>query len=872
MATALGPPAISFLRPTSSLSSFSDSGSVHNDHDHSGIPRFPHTRAQLAAIARQYKPDGYGDAEGDVSAVSSSFVGRVVGLLDGEREDDVKSLLKDTFGPSIPEDELEQHVLDLMHKHRDDIDNVPFLFLTPTRRPISRPSSRASTHSARLIPNRPDTPNSAPSSPLAMIFRRPHTPLTSPLGIQAQSNSYISARSESPGASPIFTHAQFAVSLPSSPMSSPRLLNAKASEFRPIPRPLSAASSNPGSLAALRADTPSPDMWAPPSRPTSKLAIAAPLTPDNSLLPRAFTPTSSLRSSMRPDEHDDDDDPFDPFAARPIPRSFHSSTSDELLWGNSPISSSSLSADDMPFHHVFGGTMDYDTPPKQKQDDDMDPEVAAMLTDGMTPFDVLSSVFGATLAPSELEEALAANGYDFERAMTWLVDRSLTNHTAPSQPRVQSVGNRVMVVQRDGQSGIRGGRAAFHGPQGRNGGRFVNGRPAPGGNRVCRYFLAGECLRADCRFSHDLERALCRFWLRGTCAKGETCEFLHHLPQEIDVSGLNGAMSRMDIHGGQQETNASAPLDEFPSLNHAIGSNNNRRGGHGLGRGDSSFDPSRTRFAAAVKRPAPQSQIPKDPATLAARREAMGSSAEPLHPNTAIVAPKPSPRIKLKSPSLLPTLPTGEAVNKLYMTYRERALRLGAARNACLSRAADAWRRGDGAAAKRFSREGHDLNAKMAAEMVEAAGKLVRERARLAEQAARARDVTWSDDPGDRSVRGRVCGAGLGITLGIASQTNSGETKLTPEERTEAMLDLHGLHAAEATEVLEEFLLALERENFYGLAFLIVGEEKHTGTQDPSRGASKTRLATGVREWLHMWGYPWSERDGVICVDPLTHG
>lgn len=131
-------------------------------------------------------------------------------------------------------------------------------------------------------------------------------------------------------------------------------------------------------------------------------------------------------------------------------------------------------------------------------------------------------------------------------------------------------------------------------------------------------------------------------------------------------------MSRMDIHGGQQETNASAPLDEFPSLNHAIGSNNNRRGGHGLGRGDSSFDPSRTRFAAAVKRPAPQSQIPKDPATLAARREAMGSSAEPLHPNTAIVAPKPSPRIKLKSPSLLPTLPTGEAVNKLYMTYRER--------------------------------------------------------------------------------------------------------------------------------------------------------------------------------------------------------
>ncbi|KAI0349802.1 hypothetical protein OH77DRAFT_1499386 [Trametes cingulata] len=880
MAATLEPPSISLLRPSSSLSSVSDSASTHNDNDQTGHVRFPHTRAQLAAIARLYKPDTYGgEAEGDASAISSSFVGRVVSLLDGEREDELKSLLKDTFGPNIPEDEMEQHVLDLMHKHRDDIDNVPFLFLTPTRRPISRPSSRASTHSARLIPNRPDTPNSAPSSPLAMIFRRPHTPLTSPLGTQAQPASYISARSDSPGASPIITHAQFAVSLPSSPMSSPRLLNAKASEFKPIPRPLSAASSNPGSLAALRADTPSPDLWAPPSRPTSKLAIAAPLTPDSSLLPRAITPNSSLRSSMRPDEHDDEDDPFDPFAARTIPRSFHSSTSDELLWGNSPISSSSLSADDSPFHHVFGGTMDrnsqpYDAQSSQKQDDDMDPEVAAMLTDGMTPFDVLSSVFGATLAPSELEEALAANGYDFERAMNWLVDRSLPNHPAPAQPRVQSVGNRVMIVQRDAHAGpVRGGRATFHGPQGRNGGRFVNGRPAPGGNRVCRYFLAGECLRADCRFSHDLERALCRFWLRGTCAKGETCEFLHHLPQEIDVSGLNNAMSRMDVHNGQQETKQAASMDEFPTLHHAVGrDNSNRRGGYGFGRGDGSYDPSRTRFAAAVKRPAPQAQVPKDPATLAARREAMGTSAEPLHPNTAIVAPKPSPRIKLRPPTLLPTLPTGEAVNKLYMAYRQRALRLGAARNACLSRAADAWRRGDGAAAKRFSREGHDLNAKMAAEMVEAAGKLVRERARLAEQAVRGRDASWSDDPGDRSVRGRICGAGLGVLLGIASQSASGDTKLTPEERTEAMLDLHGLHAAEATEVLEEFLLALEREHFYGLAYLIVGEEKHTGTQDPARGASKTRLATGVREWLHMWGYPWSERDGVICVDPLTHG
>jgi len=206
------------------------------------------------------------------------------------------------------------------------------------------------------------------------------------------------------------------------------------------------------------------------------------------------------------------------------------------------------------------------------------------------------------------------------------------------------------------------------------------------------------------------------------------------------------------------------------------------------------------------------------------------------------------------------------------MTYRSRALQLGAARNACLSRAADAWRRGDGAAAKRFSREGHDLNAKMATEAADAAGKLVRERARAAEIAVRNRDASWSDDQGDRTSRGKACGGGLGVCLGIASQSTGEDTsKLTPEERTEVVLDLHGLHSNEASEVLEEFLLSLEREHFFGIAYVIVGEEKHTGTQDPGRGASRARLATGVKEWLHTWGYPWNEREGIIWVDPLTH-
>lgn len=319
--------------------------------------------------------------------------------------------------------------------------------------------------------------------------------------------------------------------------------------------------------------------------------------------------------------------------------------------------------------------------------------------------------------------------------------------------------------------------------------------------------------------SHDLERALCRFWLRGTCAKHENCEFLHHLPKDVDIASLNAVLSRANVPPGIGPLAAhTPPPDEFPVL---AFDNNNASTGRGRKYGDRTYnDPGRTRFAAAVKKPVltttqhPMEEMGNGAGAAnnhLARREIMGPAADNIHHQSAIVAPRPSPRLKLRPPVLLPTLPTGESLNSLYMSYRARALQLGSARNACLSRAADAWRRGDGAAAKRFSREGHDLNGKMSLEMADAAKKLVRERAKVAEQAVRSRDASWSDDPGDRSARGKACGAGLGVCLGVASVNPGGanEVKGSQEERTEIMLDLHGLHSNEATEVLELFLLAV---------------------------------------------------------------
>lgn len=62
--------------------------------------KFPHTRAQLSAIARHHKPTDHHDAEpdaDDLNRVPSSLVNKVVSLLVDENEDELKALLKETY-------------------------------------------------------------------------------------------------------------------------------------------------------------------------------------------------------------------------------------------------------------------------------------------------------------------------------------------------------------------------------------------------------------------------------------------------------------------------------------------------------------------------------------------------------------------------------------------------------------------------------------------------------------------------------------------------------------------------------------------------------------------------------------------------------
>ncbi|KDN41341.1 hypothetical protein K437DRAFT_269738 [Tilletiaria anomala UBC 951] len=434
-----------------------------------------------------------------------------------------------------------------------------------------------------------------------------------------------------------------------------------------------------------------------------------------------------------------------------------------------------------------------------------------------------------------------------------------------------------------------------------------------GASRVCRYYLAGECRRADCRFSHDLGRALCRFWLKGQCLN-DPCSFLHDydvvnslasgIASSASISGGNNGSAYGGEGGASSASTSEGPetplasAEDFPSL--SGGGGDMQSSGYGPGKAPSApawqtlskrntNDASRTRWAQALQR----KNVP--PALAAVRagerafvpgsaRNAPTSAAptQPLLPPSApLTRPSPS-RIALRAPSLLPTLSVGRSAASAYAAHRSGTLALSDGRNRALAKAGEAWRRGDGAAARAWSQEGTALNARLAEESKTAAQALLRERhAELRERLLNSGSdgggwgtgAAASDEPGAKGMRGKLVGAGLGVCLGVARKEGvPGGAKLAVEERVECLLDLHGLHAIEAVEMAEVFLLGLERENLRGLAYLAVGEGRHSARVSARDGdRRRMQLSGAVKQFLASWGYPFASVEGVLVVDPCTH-
>ncbi|KAI1992110.1 hypothetical protein LOZ54_001868 [Ophidiomyces ophidiicola] len=172
----------------------------------------------------------------------------------------------------------------------------------------------------------------------------------------------------------------------------------------------------------------------------------------------------------------------------------------------------------------------------------------------MSPYDILRSVLGDRNSNDDIEAALVANGYDLGATIAALTEKDAVNNTATSSNEGRILVGKSMAMELS--------------------------RPSTPSNQtrspiVCKYWLStGQCLRADCRFSHDLTNHICKYWLVGNCLAGDACPFSHD-PSAL-VGCLNFGVNANTTFGSsatqsQQMLHPHDNYEAFPALQQAIG-------------------------------------------------------------------------------------------------------------------------------------------------------------------------------------------------------------------------------------------------------------------------------------------------------------
>lgn len=111
----------------------------------------------------------------------------------------------------------------------------------------------------------------------------------------------------------------------------------------------------------------------------------------------------------------------------------------------------------------------------------------------MSPYDMLRSILGQTRTDEEIEASLAAHGYDLSATIVAIMEQQSQDVGLPAGGPDEPKG--VLI----GKSISPDARPATPNSQGRSG-------------AICKFYMStGQCLRADCRFSHDLSNHLCKY-------------------------------------------------------------------------------------------------------------------------------------------------------------------------------------------------------------------------------------------------------------------------------------------------------------------------------------------------------------------------
>ncbi|KAL8999675.1 MAG: hypothetical protein Q9169_001492 [Polycauliona sp. 2 TL-2023] len=485
----------------------------------------------------------------------------------------------------------------------------------------------------------------------------------------------------------------------------------------------------------------------------------------------------------------------------------------------------------------------------------------------MSPYDMLRSVLGDHKTDEDIEAALAANGYDLSLTIMSLMG---PQPSFPQEPEyVSQEGGEVLI----GKS-MATERAVTAGQTSR-------GRSPI----VCKYFLSGgRCMRADCRFSHDLSGHICKYWMMGNCLAGDSCIFSHDPALLISTlntdggDGLSQAPSfQVQDYGSfpsLQQTSQYSQNQSSPYQTNSYQYSGSPLGNNYMGSARRNFEQRSTSTNGVSSSPGSYTSRPisrhrsREPSPYVAFEDneafpALGSVAKQntrkhhgkrgshghgnkennntnsladivrlspspasaslrkgLVKNKSSIGPRDVSAAAIPAPQHVPWLETGEKTNQAYLKARQEAFRHAAARNRFLQSAAQAWNRNDARAAKALSLRGQSENDLMR--------KLHREAAQLLYE----------------------------------------ERNRSSSSSKEIYIDLHGLHPEEAVEYLEQVLVEHQKSSRPVYAI--------TGTGHHSKGG-KDKVGKAVRGWLSEWKYasaefsvPGDNLGGILGIDPSS--
>jgi hypothetical protein len=112
----------------------------------------------------------------------------------------------------------------------------------------------------------------------------------------------------------------------------------------------------------------------------------------------------------------------------------------------------------------------------------------------MSPYDMLRSILGQARTDDEIEAALAQNSYDLSATIVAMMDSQAqegggVSLTTTEEPRNISIGRPVSRGDARPTTPVNQSKSGI----------------------ICKFYMStGQCLRADCRFSHDLSNHLCK--------------------------------------------------------------------------------------------------------------------------------------------------------------------------------------------------------------------------------------------------------------------------------------------------------------------------------------------------------------------------